>query len=354
MAMTGYQRLKRCRLKKEHLRTGNEIAAVFENEQADFIIDASVASGLSEQDILRAAVGFLMANDMTINEDGTVIKCDQTVINRYHSVINRYTHIPSSFFRSNIQQEGPVPQEKLEMLKPYSMGDLYGEQLAVRQTAPKKKDRLVKVEEDSPVVAKGIEIATALLTLIRSAMPDFAGGRPVSPRRWSTTIVSMMEVDHRSPDEMLKIIDWIGKYDRFNIRTVLGPVKFRDQYDRLAISFRDWTNKQAMRSGAPTANKKSKATISLEERSKQVLAQAAALREAKEERLKDQGVQPQYDDYDMPPAPPVPGSQDAIELAERMRRLAILGRGRQTALTPSSPLNVPLTIGGGESTQLGG
>lgn len=347
MAMTGYQRLKRCRLKKEHLRTGNKIAAVFENEQADFIIDASVASGRSEQDILRAAIGFLMANDMTIDDNGTVI-------NRYHNVIKRYTHITSSFFRSNIQKEGPVPQEKLEMLKPYSMGDLYGEQLAVRQTAPKRKDRLVKVEEDSPVVAKGIEIATALLALIRSAMPDFAGGRPVSPRRWSTTFVSMMEVDHRSPDEMLKIIDWIGKYDRFNIRTVLGPVKFRDQYDRLAISFRDWTNKQAMRSGAPTANKKSKATLTLEERSRQVLAQAAALREAKEARLKGQGVLPLIEDDYLPPAPPVPGSQDAIELAERMRRLAVLGRCRRTAATPSSSLNVPLTIGGGDGTQLGG
>jgi hypothetical protein len=44
---------------------------------------------------------------------------------------------------------------------------------------------------------------------------------------------------------MSAILKYVGDHDRFNIRTILGPKKFREQYDRLAITYRDWLKKKS-------------------------------------------------------------------------------------------------------------
>lgn len=184
-------------------------------------------------------------------------------------------------------------KEDHPMLKCWTLDELHNQKMLERQTRLGKKDKAAlrgddKLAEDDAA----LRIAQELLDLIRSEQPNFMGGAKITAKNWRRSIQAMIAVDFRDPAEMSSILKYIGEHNRFNIRTVLGPKKFREQYDRLAITYNDWvrkgagvkklTGKQSGKdSGVNPVNLKSAETILLEQKTAERLEK---MRRIEEER----------------------------------------------------------------------
>ena len=184
-------------------------------------------------------------------------------------------------------------KEDHPMLTCWTLDELHNQKMLERQTRLRKKDKAaLRGDDNTAEDGVALRIAQELLDLIRSEQPNFMGGAKITARNWERSIQAMITVDFRDPAEMSAILKYVGEHDRFNIRTILGPRKFREQYDRLAIIYNDWVKKGAgvnkltgrrgkQGSGVNPVNLKSAETILLEQKTAERLEK---MRRIEEER----------------------------------------------------------------------
>lgn len=138
------------------------------------------------------------------------------------------------------------------------------------------KDVPTKFADDS----QEVRLAQQLIDLILSEMPDCASCRNATGKMWARSMHVMLIEDSRDPEEVGAVLDYIALHDRWNIMSIIGPTKFRAQYDRIAIKYRrhrDGLNKKNnATSRVQTAGSTSSATETQREASMQRLARLQA------------------------------------------------------------------------------
>lgn len=247
MAKSSTQRSRECRQRKRARENGGVIETQISIDANDALIECGYREGKTEAEIIEWAI--LMLNKLS--------------------------------------------REESDMLKCWTMDELHKEKMLERQTRLGKRDKAaLRGDDNTAEDGTALRIAQELLDLIHSAQPNFMGGAKITAKNWERSIQAMITVDFRDPAEMSAILKYVGDHDRFNIRTILGPRKFREQYDRLAIVYNDWvrkgagvkklTGKQSGKdSGVNPVNLKSAETILLEQKTAERLEK---MRRIEEER----------------------------------------------------------------------
>lgn len=121
-------------------------------------------------------------------------------------------------------------------------------------------------KKDNPNVVYGPEtyeqrIAAALIEVIKTEIPDSPFIARTTPAKWAHSIHGIIGTekgcDNRNPEEILALLEFIKLHDRWSIKTILGPNKFRAQIDRLLINYR--ADKQKRKTVATAATSQASA-----------------------------------------------------------------------------------------------
>lgn len=257
---------QKSRLKKLLMKEGCGFNYVPTFDAVDALVDVMHITGLTRDEAMNQLI--LAGRDILYANAAKEVEEDAPVVTKLQSYQLRQakadlTHLTKSDISdpyifllrkkyihngdASLEADATVSNEKTEddMLTPYTLDTLTPKKVKAKQTKAKRKDAGQDV--DPILIETATTIAGELLAMIRREMPDFKKGVEIDVSRWKGPIMLMIERDGRDPKEMSAIIDWIGKHSDWDVRTVLGTDKFRKQYDRLAISYRQWVRNAAKR-----------------------------------------------------------------------------------------------------------
>lgn len=237
---------QKSRLKKRYSAEGGGRQLTLRYEGIDALNDLVKLTGLDGDDLIEQAV-IAMRDLMVANvRNGQDVRNGQNLTESDPYIFllrKKYIHNGDA----SLEADATISNEKTEddMLTPYTLDTLTPKKVKAKQTKAKRKDAGQDV--DPILIETATTIAGELLAMIRKEMPDFKRGIEIDPSLWKGPIMLMIERDGRDPKEMSAIIDWIGKHSDWDVRTVLSPNSFRKQFDRLAISYRQWVRNTAKR-----------------------------------------------------------------------------------------------------------
>ena len=237
---------QKSRLKKRYAAEGGGRQLTLGYEGIDALNDLVKLTGLNGDDLIEQAV-IAMRDLMVANvRNGQDVRNGQNLTKSDPYIfLLRKKYIYNG--DASLEADATISNEKTEddMLTPYTLDTLTPKKVKAKQTKAKRRDEGKDI--DPTLIETATTIAGELLAMIRKEMPDFKKGVEIDVSRWKGPIMLMIERDGRDPKEMSAIIDWIGKHSDWDVRTVLGTDKFRKQYDRLAISYRQWVRNTAKR-----------------------------------------------------------------------------------------------------------
>lgn len=237
-----YQRRKR--IMKKYLDEGCQRNLVYRPETVRKLACLVEMIGLDDNEVNQVAVEVLF--DLLT---GTLGSSDSDESHETSLSTKSDAHI-LLLRKKNIYTGDPALAKDLEeggdaslALTPYTASNLSVQKILAKQGQAKRRDEGKDI--DPTLIETATTIAGELLAMIRREMPDFKSGVPIDLAKWRGPIIDMLDRDGRDPKEISAIIDWIGKHSDWDVRAVLGPKAFRKQFDRLAISYRQWCEKRA-------------------------------------------------------------------------------------------------------------
>ena len=251
-----YQRRKR--IMKKYLDEGCQRTLVYRPETVHKLAYLAEMIGLDDNEVNQAAVAVLfdllteeMANSNESRAMSSSTKSDAHILLLRKK--NIYTGDPA--LAKDLEEE----EDDSLALTPYTASNLSVQKILAKQGQAQRRDEGKDI--DPILIETATTIAGELLAMIRRKMPDFKSGVPIKLAKWRDPIIDMLDRDRRDPKEMSAIIGWIGDHSDWDVRAVLGPKAFRKQFDRLAISYRQWCEKRAQleAKAAKKARRKDKA-----------------------------------------------------------------------------------------------
>jgi hypothetical protein len=103
-------------------------------------------------------------------------------------------------------------------------------------------EKEIKPRPSASPPSQAQEISLLLLEAIKKTKPDFKS--PKDLKKWSSEIDLMLRRDHRDPDRVKKVINWLPS-SSFWKTNILSAASFREKFDRLELQMNDDASKNA-------------------------------------------------------------------------------------------------------------
>jgi hypothetical protein len=150
------------------------------------------------------------------------------------------------------QQNGQRPandRPQLNSLSPYLSGRSESEEVSIPQQVP--ADAGVRTKDSRVVSPEAVQVALHLLSAIRSHTPEFkaAGDDTATTARWARDIDLAIRIDKRSPDALMRVIDWAHKTSAgaFWRPNLLSGTKLREKFDVVSMQSQREAKRQPVR-----------------------------------------------------------------------------------------------------------
>ena len=255
--MTSAERMRKYRLAKKD-RGEIELRLFFEKGLHETISRMADEQGISFYEVIKRAVtskgvtsdvtsdsDFVTSDGITngcVTSDGAVTQVSDIkagYVTSDNDEASRVTDDQNNiYYINNIYTDSYISTEGSEVLTPWPMEEA-NDKSREKGTGKGRKGRAKKERpgkahkfgEETPEY----QIAERLISLIASKDPKFMRTKEINPFQWAVSVHPMLAEDGRTFEEVMALLDWIEQNDTWEISTIMGPKKLRDQFTRINI-----------------------------------------------------------------------------------------------------------------------